>query len=599
MTAEEIEEKNVLLDAENQLQVVNDLPLDTQLKVAAKLLGYKKPPPDIMEFVEDEYYLGTVAKNLYPFWKEQLQDIFPTNIHTRYPILVITGSIGSGKSTFSRICSEYMVCRLDHLINPHRSMGMMPGKKIVFNYMMPTRAVADTEFPGTLNEWNQISPYFRQGMINGIDQYEFMTEGLIGKGAIGRDVIFYVLSELNFLPYDKAFEKLDTALKRWTSRFKRFTDYFGMMIIDTSSKNDDSIAEDFARNNPYGDMVKVIHTTEWLVKAHLNYYGRSGWFQVYKGDSMHSPFIVSESNPLTPELDKDLIINVPEELRGDFEFNLEKALMDQAGVSLSATDKFIPNFSAVADGFCLPKPYPDVIDVDFYDPNDKIIYQLEEGVRLIPTDRILFIHYDIGVVSDCTGIGISYFDSWKDYGVDKDNKRMRLPFIKTPIAIGIGRREEQETSIFKLQEFIIDLSDRFEVYFSADQFASRQLLQNLDMVGIPTKYISVDRTDQPYMYFKTLLNNHLWQGPKNERLITEVSELRRIGNKIDHPSTGSKDIADAVCGSIYNLYLNLDAAGQLSTKYIAQNSSSALADRAKRPSDKFQQMAENIFSIYN
>lgn len=61
----------------------------------------------------------------------------------------------------------------------------------------------------------------------------------------------------------------------------------------------------------------------------------------------------------------------------------------------------------------------------------------------------------------------------------------------------------------------------------------------------------------------------------------------------------SKDISDGVCGSIYNLYLNLDAAGQLSTKYIAQNSSSALAERAKRPSDKFQQMAENIFSIYN
>lgn len=595
MTTEEIKQKNEILELNNKLQQTESLPFDSQIKVAAKLLGYKKMPPSIDEFIEDEYYLGLVTKNLYPFWREQLREIFPTPIHTRYPILVITGSIGSGKSTFSRICSEYMTCRLDHLIDPHRSMGMMPGKKIVFNYLMPNRASADIEFLGTLGEWNQISPYFREGMINGIDQYDYLTEGLRGGTPIGRDVIFYVLSELNFLPYDRAFDKLNTALKRWSSRFKRFIDYFGMVIIDTSSKDDDSIAEDFINNNPYGDMVKSIHTTEWEVKSHLNYYFKKGSFKVYKGDSIHAPFIVNASNPITEEYDPDLFINVPEELRADFEFNLEKALMDQAGVALKSTDKFIPNFSKIEDGFCLPKPYKDVIDVDFFDPNDKIIYQIEEGLKLIPSDRILFIHYDIGVVSDLSGIGISYFDSWRNYGKDKNNKDMKLPFVKTPIAIGVSRRKDQETSIFKLQEFIIDLSERWEIYFSADQFCSRQLLQNLELVGIPSSYVSVDRTDQPYMYYKTLLNNHIWQGPKNALLMKEVSELKRIAGKVDHPATGSKDVADGVCGSIYNLYNHLEVASQLSNKYIADKSSDALIERAKRPSDRYQQMAESIF----
>lgn len=57
----------------------------------------------------------------------------------------------------------------------------------------------------------------------------------------------------------------------------------------------------------------------------------------------------------------------------------------------------------------------------------------------------------------------------------------------------------------------------------------------------------------------------------------------------------SKDVSDSVCGAVYNLYQNLDAAGQLSSKYIAQGTSSALADRAKRPSDAFQEMANRIF----
>lgn len=472
----------------------------------------------------------------------------------------------------------------------------MGGKKFVFNFLMPTSSAADTEFIQTIRNWNIDSPYFRDGMLNGMEEIELTTEGLLGRGAIGRDVLFYVLSELNFLPYDRAFDKLNTALNRWDSRFGMMKNYFGMVIIDTSSKNDDSISEDFARNNQYGDLVRVVKTNQWEVRKHLNYYFRKGSFQVYAGDSTHSPFIVNRDNPITPELDKDRIITVPEELRSDFEFNVEKALMDKAGISLKSTDKFIPDFHSVEKCFCIPKVYSDVIDVDFYDKNDKLIYQLEDAVRAIPTDRILFIHFDIGVVGDRTGLSIAYFDKWEEYGVDSTtSKKMKLPHVVIPLSVGIGRRKDQETSIFKLQEFVIDLADRNEVYFSADQFASRQLLQNLDMVGIKTKYISVDRTDSPYIYLKTLLTNGLIKLPRNELLMHEVSDLRRIGTKIDHTASGSKDIADSVCGAVYNLYQNLDAAGQLSNRYMVTGHASAISDRMRSPADAFQDMVQSMF----
>lgn len=599
MSTEEVEAQNAILTAENNMDAVDkvkDNDFNKQVRVAAKLLGYKKMPPDITTFINDDYYLGNITRSLYPFWRDQLVDIFPTPIHTRYPIIIITGSIGSGKSTVSRLIAEYMKCRVDHLVDPHRTLGLMPGKRLVMNFLMPNKNSADIEFPGTMSSWEQDSPYFRDGMLNE-NVVEYTTEGLIGLGQIGRDVLGYVLSELNFLPKEKAMMKLDTALKRWTSRFKRFIDYLGFIIIDTSTKNDDSIAEEFAQNNPYGDRVKLIHTTEWEVKRHLNYYFRKGSFEVYKGDSLHSPFIVSKDNPITPDLDPDRIIKVPEELRPEFTFNLERALMDQAGECMSRTDRFIQSFDTLKDCFCLPKPYHDVIDVDFFDKDDKLIYQLEEGIRLIPRDKILFIHYDIGVTSDKCGLAISYFDKWRDYGVDKHNQKMQLPYVITPIAVSVSRRKDQETSIFKLQEFLIDLSDRNEIYFSADTFASRQLMQNLTLVGIKNRYLSVDRTDQPYITYKTLMQNHLWQGPKNQLLMTEVAELRRVGNKVDHPSDGSKDCADAVCGSISNLYDNLDEAGQLSNKYIQTNLADHMADRTKRPSDAFQDMVETMFNM--
>ena len=134
---------------------------------------------------------------------------------------------------------------------------------------------------------------------------------------------------MNFINRDKADEKLDQALKRWDSRFGMFKNYFGHVIIDTSSRGDDSIADDFVNNNPYGDMVMVVNTNQWVVRSHLNYYGKRGWFKVYCGDSLHQPYIISEDRPLVPGLDSDRIIDVPEELRPDFEFDLITALQDK------------------------------------------------------------------------------------------------------------------------------------------------------------------------------------------------------------------------------------------------------------------------------
>jgi hypothetical protein len=41
-------------------------------------------------------------------------------------------------------------------------------------------------------------------------------------------------------------------------------------------------------------------------------------------------------------------------------------------------------------------------------------------------------------------------------------------------------------------------------------------------------------------------------GPRNEILINELLQLRIVKDKVDHPRTGSKDLADATCGAIYN-----------------------------------------------
>jgi hypothetical protein len=41
-------------------------------------------------------------------------------------------------------------------------------------------------------------------------------------------------------------------------------------------------------------------------------------------------------------------------------------------------------------------------------------------------------------------------------------------------------------------------------------------------------------------------------GPHIQLLIDELLQLKIMRDKVDHPRKGSKDLADAVCGSIYN-----------------------------------------------
>ncbi len=41
-------------------------------------------------------------------------------------------------------------------------------------------------------------------------------------------------------------------------------------------------------------------------------------------------------------------------------------------------------------------------------------------------------------------------------------------------------------------------------------------------------------------------------GPHIKLLIDELLQLKIMRDKVDHPRKGSKDLADAVCGSIFN-----------------------------------------------
>jgi len=64
--------------------------------------GYTQTPPTIQEFLTNEYYLGgslDTGNSVFPFWKKQLVDIYPTPFYetNKYKVVLLSGATGIGK----------------------------------------------------------------------------------------------------------------------------------------------------------------------------------------------------------------------------------------------------------------------------------------------------------------------------------------------------------------------------------------------------------------------------------------------------------------------------------------------------------------------
>jgi hypothetical protein len=79
-------------------------------------------------------------------------------------------------------------------------------------------------------------------------------------------------------------------------------------------------------------------------------------------------------------------------------------------------------------------------------------------------------------------------------------------------------------------------------------------MTELKMIGIQTETLSVAK--KHYDDMAMLVGEERIIGPSIKLLTDELLQLRIIRDKVDHPRKGSKDLSDAVCGSIYNSISN-------------------------------------------
>ena len=597
---------------------------EERLRVFCKLKGYTHVPPSIERLYSDSYYLGGPeffdgGNSIFSFWKETLAKIFPSPVLTKYPFLVLSGAIGIGKSTASRICMANTIARLCCMENPWRTFGIA-RKKMSIVIFHRDADVAEVEFKKWLDDVYQFSPFFKN-LPHPKHKPKIYVSGPLKNAGLGSDLIFSVLGEINFWTPPggddaRPRERVASTLIRTTSRFDvDALQLCGGMILDSSCRGAGGPTETFLENaDP--KYTYFIDPPHWKVRPEMYARSEGQTFTVYKGDGKIPPQIVNKKE-LADGMDPDRCIECPKQLEGEAKSDIIKFLQDKAGVSTSSSDSFFGgSIEHIVNCSTIQNRIPEVITLDFFDKTDKILNKVAPMLQYLKYGTPVWVGMDIGVSKDYTGLSIVTFEGWKDLG---DNSK--LPKVRCWLLVGISRKNGQETSIYHLYDFVKDLSKRYDVIFSADQAFSRNLLQDLERDGVKTEYVSTDRSPDAAIYLKGLFQNELIEIPIHKRFQREAYDLRYTmtgsgKTKIDHPKkatldpevfdlndgVGSKDIWDSLVSSCYSMKLWIDRGeemgyGQGMMKQL-QAMKQITADPREESAKNFQSMMEGIFNGY-
>lgn len=545
------------------------------------LLGYERMPPSVEEILESHEYLGKWydKKRLYPYWREKLYELYPNPIETSGYVVIAKGAIGTGKSVGLAIPTMMIdLIKLSFTSEEsiHNYFGLIPGltpwTMRFFNVNLPK---ADEIFGQPVRQILAESPYWQEWrMLNHKNLPCDLSIHMSSRpGHILSEALYgCVISETNFYKQDVAKNIIDTALGRMHSRFEAGQMLFNHLVLDSSDTFEDSAVEQFIKEGAYAGKTKVFHTTSWDAKAHKGVYFNEGEFFVYLGDSGKQPFIIDEKTCDKSNLDPDRILRVPMELYSEFKSDIIKSLQDKAGISVSQGNLFFTNKELLNESFSLEHPFQDEYYTDFYDDISLMdLFGRETLYKQLDPDRPLFIRLDLGVKNDRAGLSIAQFSHYRQTVIG--DKIYNDPIVKVPFAVGLNRPQGQETPIWKIEDWVLELSQDFTIkLFSTDQYQSTQLRQNIAHKSggkVPCKLISVDATDIPHIDFKNMVYRHQVMQPKNALLMFEEQNLKRMANKVDHDPDKCKDISDSVIGNVYTVI----AAGEEATVAIKPNQS--------------------------
>jgi hypothetical protein len=588
------------------VRMVTELVETGESKTAKAMVqaDYKWEPCSMAQFLNDEYYLGSMTGDLFPKWHTALIDIFDGD--TPPCEVLLGGALGTGKTTVAALGMLYDLYRVGCLKNPHEFFGLMRGANIAFAlYSVSKEQAADSAF-GKMMTWVDGSPYFKERMpkvgkhTTKAKFQDSPTMVIVGSKtihAIGKDVFAFCLDEANFLASKSgqedtglAYDIYNNAKDRLKSRFlDNQGEVPGKVWLISSKRTHVSFLEAHIKTSKEDidtGRTKLYQYSQWEVRDPAKY--KKPKFQVELGDRIHPARILEKGED--PRQGAECI-TVPGEYLDNFEKDMDGALRNIAGVSTDSICPLLQDKSCLYS--CIAKdihgkprlfhPFSmtelntstaDEIQIaDYFDPSVMFQVRMSSYVPRYCPDAPRYVHVDIAFTEDSMGIACvhqSGMRSVKRARADGTYYDERVPELTVDFMVRINPPKHGEIDLAKMRAFIISLRDlglpikqvSFDGYNSKD---SAQLLRKLDFDSV---VFSIDRTDEAYLTLRQALMEGRITYYEYPAFIREMSELERNIEKakVDHPKIspstggrGGKDVADAVCGASFACMNDLNA----------------------------------------
>lgn len=352
--------------------------------------------------------------------------------------------------------------------------------------------------------------------------------------------------------------------RRMQSRFTKNGVLQAKLFLVSSKKSDQDFIESYVETVRDEPTTYIVDEPQWNVKPPGTFSNKR--FKVAVGDKkIHSKIVLEGDNLEDLEKQGYRIIDVPLELKKDFERDVDSSLMEFAGISSSIVTKFI-SYDSLKASYCnTENPFgTNIISIG---TNDNLQIQDFFKPDMIPEiyrSKPLYIHIDGSLTGDRTGISgvwVIGLRETQEYTAEGDFTPVQELIYKHAFSIGIQCPAGAEISLEKNRKFIYylkySLGYNIKVV-SLDGFQSADSKQQLLQAGFDANITSVDRTSDPYMYFKASINERRIAMINNiPELEEEIINLERnnMTGKIDHPNAGkegSKDISDSICGALWN-----------------------------------------------
>lgn len=546
-------------------------------------------PVSIEEFLDSPEFLGATDLTL---WPEVRKAIIAINkdwwrgpsCDTSHIEAVLMGSTGSGKSEISKITQLYHLYLLSCIDNPQAMYGLPSATSIVFVIMAAKPHVTKKVLYAPMRQMVEAMPYFQKHlrperlveseMIFPAKNIRVVPGGSDADAILGEAIIGGIIDEINFMNvvlkskraevttgragvFDQAQVVHSAVTRRKKGRFTFQGPTIGIVCTSSSTRykgdfTDKRKAQAIHHNEK---RVYIYDRPQYEVVPQDRFCGEK--FKLLVGNDVISDTRILHAGDTAPE--GALILDIPIEYLAEFQRDPHSALRDVCGISNNSISPFFKRRFKIHEALALGAE----IGLESFLVKDNVILGIDDmpqvkfGHYCTNPSRPRYVHIDLSISGDSCGIAMVRFDGMID--VERAGGIIeKLPMATVELACSIQPDSNSEIQFAEVRTWVKQLRDVYGYPIKAvtyDGIFSTESIQQWRKQGMKTGHVSVDRTSVPYKQLRDTFNDGRLRMFPQDVLVNELFDLEydETKDKVDHPPTSSKDVADSVCGAYHSM----------------------------------------------